>query len=98
VNGADGHITDPNKADTDEDGYSDGIEAVFGTNPNDPNSYPPPPTTITPPPETITITPMNETVTITLENGMIISSIIATTTLGLTMTVVILRRRRNRLN
>jgi len=97
VNGNDGYITDPNKADTDEDGYSDGLEATFGTNPNDPNSYPPPPTTDTPPPETITIIPPNKTITITVESGLIITSVIATTTLGLIISVAILRKRRKKI-
>ncbi len=32
--------TDPNKVDTDGDGYSDGLEVIAGTNPLDPNSFP----------------------------------------------------------
>jgi hypothetical protein len=34
--------TDPNDSDSDDDGFSDGVEVnIYGTDPNDPNSHPP---------------------------------------------------------
>ncbi|MBR9846584.1 MAG: hypothetical protein GYB35_11025 [Algicola sp.] len=35
-----GNITDPNDADSDDDGYDDCVEAQYGTDPNDPTSFP----------------------------------------------------------
>jgi hypothetical protein len=32
--------TDPNDSDSDNDGFSDGVEVNYGTDPNDPNSHP----------------------------------------------------------
>ena len=84
--------TDPHDFDSDDDGYTDFLEVTEGTDPNDPNDFPA--VTVTPPPETITITPTNETITITVEAGMIISSVIITSTLGIAIAVIILRKRR----
>ncbi len=35
-----GNITDPNDADSDDDGFNDCVEAQAGTDPNDPSSFP----------------------------------------------------------
>ncbi len=90
------HGTDPLDDDTDDDGYSDKVEVDNGTNPNDPNDHPPttitpPPETFTPPPETIT---QNNTVTTTVETGIIFTSVIVTTVVGITTMVLLFRKRR----
>ena len=41
-NGAGDTGTDPNDDDTDNDGFLDGVEVAFGTNPNDVNDFPEP--------------------------------------------------------
>ena len=92
----DTYSTDPTNFDSDDDGYTDLFEITEGTDPNDPNDFPavtvtPPPITITPPPETIT---ENQTVTITTEVGIILSSVLITSALGITFVAVLLRKRR----
>lgn len=57
----------------------------------------PPPVTVTPPPETITIPEtitQNNTITVTVEAGIILTSVILTTTIGITVAVIIYRKRR----
>ena len=82
---ASGYVhTNPTNPDSDGDTYIDSVEINMNSNPNDPLSFPE---------QTITIT-QNETITVTVETGIIFSSIIITTIIGITVLVLLLRKRR----
>ncbi|MHA1442079.1 MAG: FG-GAP-like repeat-containing protein, partial [Candidatus Heimdallarchaeota archaeon] len=84
--------TNATNIDSDSDTFSDTLEIIMNSNPNDPLSLPfvsPPPETITLPPETIT---HNQTITITA--GIILGSVVLLVAFSLTVTVIVYRRRR----
>ncbi|MFW9923568.1 MAG: FG-GAP-like repeat-containing protein, partial [Candidatus Thorarchaeota archaeon] len=93
--------TNPNDKDSDQDGYTDNLEISEGTDPNDPMDFPE--IIITPPPETIIVTPppeiitTNQTFTITNETGVLVISLVCTTTFGFTV-VFALKKKRQRNN
>ena len=87
--------TDPLNSDSDGDTYIDSVEIFSNSDPNNPLSKPEP-LTVTPPPETITIPEtitQNNTITTTVEAGIIFTSVILSTTIGITIAVVIYRKR-----
>jgi hypothetical protein len=75
--------TNATNIDSDYDTFIDSLEIIMNTNPNDPLSFPEP--------ETIT---QNNTVTITVETGIIFTSVVITSAIGLTIVVLLLRKRR----
>ena len=84
--------TNATNIDSDSDTFSDSLEIIMNSDPNDALSVPivsPPTDTITPPPETIT---QNQTITVTA--GIVLGSVVLVVAFSLTISVIVYRRRR----
>jgi len=78
--------TNATNIDSDSDTFSDTLEIIMNSDPNDPISVP----IVSPPPETIT---QNQTITVTA--GIVLGLVVFVVATSLTISVIVYRRRKN---